>query len=349
MFGLLEGLMGGIFGGMGDMMKGVTGMLGGGSSKIDTLGSGVVSDSLGSDQMNLTNSSLDTGQFSSLSNDSSGMLNNMSQKVDTLNTDNVFSMGGLKDSNNSLAPINVAYKQQEIDRNLQLETTGTDPDNIANYPEQSFDRSVAPADQERFMRENDPEYPVGKEEEAAMNKEYDEERAAHDEIYKNIQKFLPNGRPEFLDAIKNGGDILKKYGIDTPERQKQFFAQISHESMGLKTATELGSGQNYEGRKDLGNNKAGDGMRYKGRGFIQLTGKSNYAKYGKQLGIDLVNHPELASNPETALELSAAYWQNNKLNRMADQKNLRGITQRINGGTNGLKDRQRYYDMFQGM
>ena len=57
----------------------------------------------------------------------------------------------------------------------------------------------------------------------------------------------------------------------------------------------------YEGREDLGNVQPGDGLRFKGRGFVQITGRNNYQNYGRILGIDLVNHPDLALEPQTAL------------------------------------------------
>lgn len=121
-------------------------------------------------------------------------------------------------------------------------------------------------------------------------------------------------------------------------------AQVMHESGGLQEMKELSSGKQYEGRSDLGNIKSGDGRRYKGRGFIGLTGRNNYKKYGDMLGIDLVNNPELASDPEIALAIAAAYWKDNGLNRLADKNDIKGITKKINGGYNGLKSRYNYFN-----
>ena len=80
-------------------------------------------------------------------------------------------------------------------------------------------------------------------------------------------------------------------------------ATAQHESDQFRTMTEYASGAAYEGRSDLGNTQAGDGERYRGRGFVQLTGRANYAEQGRQLGIDLINRPELAEVPEIAAKI----------------------------------------------
>ena len=80
-------------------------------------------------------------------------------------------------------------------------------------------------------------------------------------------------------------------------------ATAQHESDQFRTMTEYASGAAYEGRSDLGNTQAGDGERYRGRGFVQLTGRANYAEQGRQLGIDLINRPELAEIPEIAAKI----------------------------------------------
>jgi putative chitinase len=103
---------------------------------------------------------------------------------------------------------------------------------------------------------------------------------------------------------------------------------------------ELASGQAYEGRKDLGNIQPGDGKRFKGRGLIQLTGRSNYEQYSKDRGIDFIKNPELiATDPNNCVDVAGWYWNSRNLNKYADQDNVRKITKRINGGYNGLEDR----------
>lgn len=138
---------------------------------------------------------------------------------------------------------------------------------------------------------------------------------------------------------------LERYEINTSLRIAHFLAQCAHESDGFCTTEEYASGRAYEGRSDLGNNRAGDGVRYKGRGLFQLTGRANYTAYGPKVGIpDLVDHPERAADPAVSLVIACEYWKERKggLNRFADQDDILTITRAINGGTNGLEDRRRY-------
>ena len=86
---------------------------------------------------------------------------------------------------------------------------------------------------------------------------------------------------------------MDKYEINTPNRILAFLSQVGTESGGLKWTQELASGSAYEGRKDLGNIYAGDGVKFKGRGLIQLTGRANYEAMSKKVGKDLVNNPQL--------------------------------------------------------
>jgi putative chitinase len=167
----------------------------------------------------------------------------------------------------------------------------------------------------------------------------------------------------FLSSIN---DTLVKYNINTPARQLCFLAQVSHESGGLFYTEELASGTAYEGRKDLGNIQPGDGVKFKGRGLIQITGRLNYTALGKAFQADLVGHPEQlgGKNIQTCTPdqlkyaaLSAGwFWNGANLNALADKIDLRqpideganldefkAITRRINGGYNGLADRIHRY------
>jgi putative chitinase len=120
------------------------------------------------------------------------------------------------------------------------------------------------------------------------------------------------------------------HAIDaTPLRLAHFLAQLGHESDGFKAMEEYASGADYEGRQDLGNVMRGDGVRYKGRGPIQVTGRANYRRFGQKLGIDLESHPEIAALPSIGI-----------LNERADADDLNGITRAINGGLNGLPARK---------
>jgi putative chitinase len=148
-----------------------------------------------------------------------------------------------------------------------------------------------------------------------------------------------------VDAISaHLAATLDRHKIDTPLRVAHFLAQIAHESDGFCTTEEYASGKAYEGRKDLGNTQAGDGVRYKGRGLIQLTGRYNYQVYGKAIGKDLVGHPEVAADPATSLLLACEYWNRTArgLSRFADKDDIVSITRAINGGLNGLADRKAY-------
>ncbi len=139
--------------------------------------------------------------------------------------------------------------------------------------------------------------------------------------------------------------LLPKYHIDTPLRMAHFFAQVGHESLSFVYTQELASGEAYEGREDLGNTQEGDGVRFKGRGLIQLTGRANYKSYGEHISVDLLkegNETLVSSTPEYAVGVSLWFWDSRKLNRYADEDDIRQVTRRVNGGYNGLDDRTQY-------
>ena len=121
----------------------------------------------------------------------------------------------------------------------------------------------------------------------------------------NRQKYLP-----FLNKY------MGEYGIDTPHRQAQFLAQIGHESVQLRYSREIASGAAYEGRKDLGNTELGDGVRFKGRGLIQITGRSNYKQISDEWGIDFISNPELLEQPEYAVKSACWWYKKNVLNKL---------------------------------
>ncbi|MDY7229779.1 peptidoglycan-binding protein [Hyalangium rubrum] len=131
--------------------------------------------------------------------------------------------------------------------------------------------------------------------------------------------------------------------ITTPQRQAAFLAQLAHESGELRFFEEIASGEAYEGRKDLGNTEPGDGPRYKGRGPIQLTGRSNYRTAGRALGIDLEGNPTRAADLDIGFRVAGWYWKGRGLNALADAGDFREITRRINGGFNGLAQREAYH------
>lgn len=133
------------------------------------------------------------------------------------------------------------------------------------------------------------------------------------------------------------------YGImDSERRLAHFMAQLAHESGSFRYMEEIASGAAYEGRDDLGNVKPGDGVRFKGRGPIQITGRANYRTFGRAIGIDIENHPEIAAVPSIGLHLALEYWKSRGLNALADADNVLAITKKINGGENGLEDRKHH-------
>jgi putative chitinase len=131
------------------------------------------------------------------------------------------------------------------------------------------------------------------------------------------------------------------YGVmDSALRFAHFLAQLAHESGNFVYMEEIASGAAYEGRASLGNVQPGDGKRFKGRGPIQITGRGNYRRFGRAIGIDVERHPELAAYPSIGLRLGLEYWRAHGLNALADADNILAITEAINGGENGLADRK---------
>jgi putative chitinase len=137
---------------------------------------------------------------------------------------------------------------------------------------------------------------------------------------------------------------LKRFNITTTSRIRHFLAQTGHESGGGKWKKELSDGLYLEGRTDIGNTQNGDGPRYKGAGYIQLTGRYNYQKFADFIddqrvmeGVDYVSH----KYPFT----SAGYWwESNGMNSLCDtDPSVEQVTLRVNGGYNGLEDRKAYY------
>jgi predicted chitinase len=141
-------------------------------------------------------------------------------------------------------------------------------------------------------------------------------------------------------------DCLRRFSINTPARVRHFLAQVGHESGGLRWMVELASGEAYEGRQDLGNTRAGDGVRFKGAGAIQLTGRYNYQRFA-----DFIKDPRVM---EGAAYVSARYpftsagfwWHLNAMNAFVDQgASCRQVSAKVNGRdpANGLDDREAYY------
>jgi putative chitinase len=190
-----------------------------------------------------------------------------------------------------------------------------------------------------------------------------------------LQSCLPQANPQavelFAEPISNTCD---EFDISTPERVAAFVAQCGHESGNLKYVKEnlnysaqglckvfpkYFNTQNamqyernpeaianrvYANRMGNGSEESGDGWAFRGRGLIQLTGKTNYEKCGQGLGLDLISDPMYLESPEGAARSAGWFWHVNKLNILADSGDIKTMTKKINGGFIGLEDRIKHYE-----
>ena len=194
-----------------------------------------------------------------------------------------------------------------------------------------------------------------------------------------IAECLPaHARESFAKYEPYLDQVLTRYEITTPLRQAHFLAQVAHESgcfrftsENLKyTASSLQrvfgkyfptpalaqqyalqpqkiANRVYADRMGNGNEASGDGWKYRGKGRIQLTGKDNYEAYSKETGNDFVNNPELiGGTPLWALDSAGWYWKKRNINAAADTDDVKAATRLINGGYNGLKEREHYLQQF---
>lgn len=153
----------------------------------------------------------------------------------------------------------------------------------------------------------------------------------------NIELYLP-----WLNKL------LPEWGIDTTARVCAFLAQVGHESGQLRYNKEIwgptAAQKTYEGRKDLGNVIAGDGVKFKGRGLIQITGRANYQAFKAATRIDCVGNPEILEQPGNSVLTGCWFWDIKDLNKFADNGDFKTITKRINGGLNGYNDRVKLWE-----
>lgn len=160
-----------------------------------------------------------------------------------------------------------------------------------------------------------------------------------------LQRIMPYAKSRaevFLDPLN---EAMREFEInENGLRIAAFLAQVAHESGELRYVREIASGEVYEGRRDLGNTEPGDGVRFRGRGLIQVTGRANYRACADALAVDLLSNPELLERPGLAARSAGWFWSTRRLNELADKGNFLLITKRINGGTNGWQDRVKYYD-----
>lgn len=198
-----------------------------------------------------------------------------------------------------------------------------------------------------------------------------------------VKRIAPRARDTYLEAIREGGPLFEQHGITTPLRMAHFLAQALHETGGFTILREnmnysakrliqiFGVGHhsaavtdsqaeglaghpeaiaervyglgNPRKSRELGNTQPGDGFRYRGNGVLQTTGRAAHRRMGAACGVDFEGSPALVTAPEHALKPSLQEWTNNTLNVFADRNDIRTITRKINGGFNGLSDREAWF------
>jgi putative chitinase len=192
-----------------------------------------------------------------------------------------------------------------------------------------------------------------------------------------VQRLYPRVAGEHRAAFASQADgLLSGYGMSRKPIRLQFFlAQMGHESAGLtRTEEDLNYRPErllqiwprrfasladaapyarnpqklaefvYGGRRDLGNKLPGDGWLFRGRGYIQLTGRITYAAVGAIAGLDLENQPELVASPDHALHVACAFWEWKGLNKVCDTGDFEAVTRRVSGGLHGLQDQRAWLD-----
>jgi putative chitinase len=163
-----------------------------------------------------------------------------------------------------------------------------------------------------------------------------------------LKHVCPNLSDQQATVVAIGlGEAFHRYGIDTECRAAMAVAQWAEESDHFRTCEEYASGSAYEGRRDLGNIQRGDGVRFKGRGRIMITGRTNYAAMAKVLELDCIAHPELLAQSPHSEIASGQWWQDHDCNSFCDRDDFQGLTKRINGGLNGYDERCRLHKLAQ--
>jgi len=189
-----------------------------------------------------------------------------------------------------------------------------------------------------------------------------------------LKQLLPKN-PYIDQWHKALSQLLPDYEINTPQRIAAFIAQCAHESGGFLFLTEnlnykaesllkvfpkyfkdMATAKAYEknpqkiankiyaDRMGNGNEASGEGFKYRGRGLIQLTGKTNYTWFAASLQISPEEAAEYTQTFEGACQSACWFWETNGLNAFADKGDILGMTKKINGGTIGLEDRKKHYE-----
>lgn len=165
-------------------------------------------------------------------------------------------------------------------------------------------------------------------------------------------KAISPGSPEerLKTFLPHLNEYLPQYGIDTATEVASFLSQVLHESGGFKYMREIWGPtpvqSRYEGRADLGNLHPGDGKKFMGRGPIQITGRDNYTRMSRELFGDdrLTMTPDLLATPQYGILSACVYWKWKNMDACDDDLDIKAETKKVNGGYNGLDDRQHYFD-----
>lgn len=166
-----------------------------------------------------------------------------------------------------------------------------------------------------------------------------------DELRELTPRLTEQKRRDYLPLLN---EALHEWSINTVPRIAAALGQWLHESWQFSALVEIAPNvAAYANNAGLGNaGSVTDAARYIGRGITQLTGRSNYTRAGAALELDLVNRPELAADPVHAFRIAGWFWVKGAsvdFNTLADKGDFLTITKRLNGGTNGLEDRQKYH------
>lgn len=162
--------------------------------------------------------------------------------------------------------------------------------------------------------------------------------------WRSLKRVVPTLTTAQAKALaRDLAQAMHDEGISSARRATMFIAQTAHESAAFRAREEFASGSEYEGRRDLGNIHPGDGVKFKGRTYIQITGRSNYRALPHWDGINFEKHPARLAEPKYAAKGAAYWWRTHGCNELADRGDFIAVTRRINGGTNGLAERQSYY------
>lgn len=203
-------------------------------------------------------------------------------------------------------------------------------------------------------------------------------------IINAVNRVAPDARDNYVEAIRQGDPLFEHHAITTPLRVAHFLAQALHETGSftiLRENMNYSAGRlveifgvhhhsaavtvsesavlahhpeliaervyglgNPRKARELGNTEPGDGFRYRGNGVLQTTGRGSHRRMGQACGVDFEGDPELVTAPEHALKPALQEWTDNDLNSFADRNDIRTITLRINGGFNGLAEREALFN-----